>query len=62
MSQFQDITTVGVRSAAEHVLKMNQWNLNNAVQWFHQHRHDDDDLYLKTCLKTEDEINQEKAG
>ena len=62
VSQFQDITTVGFRSAAEHVLKINQWNLSNAVQWFHEHRHDVDDPYLKLCLKTADEINQEKIG
>ena len=63
VSQFQDITTVLNRKAAEFVLKGNQWNLNNAIDWFHEHRHDDDlPSDLRRALKTREELNDEEAG
>ena len=60
--KFQNITTVVVRKAAEHVLKRNQWNLNRALDCFYEHRHDDDNPDLKRDLRTEDEVKQEKIG
>ena len=62
VSQFQDITTVVYREAAEFVMKMNQWNLNSAIDWFHGHRHDDNvPSDLRRALKTKEELKEEEG-
>ena len=41
----------------------NQWNLNRAIDWFHQHRHDDSlPEEVKRDLRTKDEIEKENKG
>ena len=69
VSQFQDITTVVNRKAAKFVMKMHQWNLNRAIDWFHGDRHDIDIMGtcgcpsdLKRDLKTKEELREEETG
>ena len=62
VSQFQGITNVEDRDAVEFAMKWNQWNLKRAINWFHKHRHNDDDPDLKRALRTKEEIQQEEAG
>ena len=63
VSQFQDITTVVSREAAEFVMKRNQWNLNSAIDWFQRHRYDDDlQSELRRDLKTKEDLEEEEAG
>ena len=63
VSQFQDITTVVNREAAEFVMKGHQWNLNSAIDWFHGHRHDDNvPSDLRRALKTKEELKKEEEG
>ena len=60
VSQFQDITTVVDREAAEFVMKGHQWNLNSAIDWFHGHRHDDN--VPSDLFKTKEELREEEEG
>ena len=63
VSQFQDITTIVNREAAEFVMKGNQWNLNSAINWFNEHRHNDDlPSDLRRALKTKEELKEEEEG
>lgn len=67
VSQFQDITGVkerpNARQAAEIVMRKNRWDLNRAINWFHEHRHDDDlQKLLKEALWPEDTSNKDTPG
>ena len=44
-------------------MERNQWNLNRAIDWFHQHRHDGSlPEQVKRDLRTKGEIEQEAKG
>ena len=48
---------------AEGVMERNQWNLNRAIDFFHQLRHDDSlPEKVKRAFRTHDEIEREKKG
>ena len=63
VSQFQNITSVVNRKAAEYVMKGNQWRLNRAIDWFYEHRNDGNvPSEIRRALKTEEELKQGEAG
>ena len=63
MSQFVEITAISDRRSAEGFMEMNPWNLNRAIDLFHQLRHNDSlPKQAKRALMTHDEIEREKKG
>ena len=40
--KFQSITKVKFQPAAAYVLKVNGWDLDRSLRWYHDHRNDSD--------------------
>ena len=53
------ITRIKDRAQAQDILEDEDWDLDSSIDWFHQHKDDDE---WKEWLKTEDECNLEQTG
>ena len=58
VSQLVSITRMRWRDWAEWILENEDWNLDRAITWFHNHKND---IEYKDRLETEDELNEKRG-
>ena len=59
VSQFVASTRMINRKNAQEALQMQNWDLDKAIQWFHEHKNDDE---YKRGAETEFDLNEKEQG
>ena len=59
VAQFVSKTRIKSRNNAEVTLQMQNWDLEKALHWFHEHKNDDE---YKQILVTEFDYNEKEQG
>ena len=59
VSKFISNTRIKSRHNAEVALEMQNWDLNKAIHWFHEHKNDDE---YKVGAETEFDSNEKQPG
>ena len=59
VSQFVSKTRIRSRNNAEVALQMQNWDLEKALNWFHEHKNDDE---YKIGAETEFDSNEKEPG